>query len=340
MLVLGVFFVSNERYSLNCNVLGPDNKKSWIRGLVENDCPIFFGVQETKLDSINPSFIRSLWPRSFVEFACSDSSSSSGGILTMWDSRLFSMELQFVDRNYLGVVGAWNGCRHKIGFLNIYTPQPSNLKEALWNSIEVMINSVDETVWIIFGDFNIDRNQKERVGSSFNVGEANAFNDFISGVGLFDFPMGGRRFTRFGKNGNKPSKLDRFLVSSNFFDCWNDASVSVLCRSFSDHCPIMLKVGSPNFGPKPFRIFDKWIGDVEFNNLISNSWALPSASLTPDLFLKNKLKNLRQVIKTWTSTKVATQNKNHDDFIRHLSEWDEKAEDGLIHDFDIAKREE
>ncbi|GJZ26721.1 RNA-directed DNA polymerase, eukaryota [Tanacetum coccineum] len=290
--------------SLNCNGLGSDSKKSWIRGLVESEFPIFFGVQETKLDCINPFFIRSLWSRPFVEFACSESS---------------------------GVVGSWIGCRHKIGLLNIYAPQPSNLKEALWNSIEVLINSV-EAAWIVFGDFNVVRNQEERSGSSFNVGEENVFNDFISRVGLFDFPLGGRRFTRFGKNGNKASKLDRFLVSNNFFDCWNDASVLVLCRSFSDHCPLLLKVGSPNFGPKPFRIFDKWIGDPDFSNLISNSWVLPSAVLTPDLVLKNKLKNLRQVIKTWTYTKVSAPNKIRDDIISHLSDWDVKAEDGLIND--------
>ncbi|GJZ97887.1 cysteine-rich receptor-like protein kinase [Tanacetum coccineum] len=212
--------------SLNCNGLGSDSKKSWIRGLVESEFPIFFGVQETKLDSINPFFIRSLWSRPFVEFACSDSS---------------------------GVVGSWIGCRHKIGLLNIYAPQPSNLKEALWNSIEVLINSV-EAAWIVFGDFNVVRNQEE----------------------------------------------DR--------------------------------VGSPNFGPKPFRIFDKWIGDPDFSNLISNSWVLPSAVLTPDLVLKNKLKNLRQVIKTWTYTKVSAPNKIRDDIISHLSDWDVKAEDGLIND--------
>ncbi|GKA67938.1 transposon TX1 uncharacterized [Tanacetum coccineum] len=67
------------------------------------------------------------------------------------------------------------------------------------------------------------------------------------------------RFTRFDNGGLKASKLDRFLVSNSFLNIWDDCSVSVLCRSYSDHCPIMLKVDSRNFRPKPFRIFDKWI---------------------------------------------------------------------------------
>ncbi|GJU81834.1 RNA-directed DNA polymerase, eukaryota [Tanacetum coccineum] len=40
-----------------------------------------------------------------------------------------------------------------------------------------------------------------RFGSSFDINEASAFNDFISRVGLFDFLLGGRRFTRFEKDG-------------------------------------------------------------------------------------------------------------------------------------------
>ncbi|GJY15493.1 aldehyde-lyase domain-containing protein [Tanacetum coccineum] len=42
--------------------------------------------------------------------------------------------------------------------------------------------------------------------------EANAFNNFISRFGLFDFPLGGRHFTRFEENGGKAIKLDSFLA--------------------------------------------------------------------------------------------------------------------------------
>ncbi|GJZ79423.1 putative RNA-directed DNA polymerase, partial [Tanacetum coccineum] len=50
--------------------------------------------------------------------------------------------------------------------------------------------------WIIFGDFNVVRCRDERSGCHFDSGEANEFNDFISRAGLFNLPLGGRRFTR------------------------------------------------------------------------------------------------------------------------------------------------
>ncbi|GKC09663.1 RNA-directed DNA polymerase, eukaryota [Tanacetum coccineum] len=127
------------------------------------------------------------------------------------------------------------GVSNKINLINVYAPQASSQKESLWLSIKALISSHNVT-WIIFGDFNVVRYQEERFGSRFNSGEADTFSDFIARLGLFDFPLCGRRFTRFDRDGNKASKLDRFLVSHCFFDNWMDASVSVLTRSYSDHC--------------------------------------------------------------------------------------------------------
>ncbi|GKD56394.1 RNA-directed DNA polymerase, eukaryota, reverse transcriptase zinc-binding domain protein, partial [Tanacetum coccineum] len=160
----------------------------------------------------------------YVDFAFCSSHGASGGILTIWDSRMFSIDTKFVNKNFLCVVRTWVGITAKVGLLNIYAPQSPALKDQLW------------------------------FGCVFDTNEANSFNDFISWVGFIDFPLGGRRFTRFDKNGSKASKLDRFLVSGNFFDYWIDASVVVLYRSLSDHCPLLLKVGTPNFGPKPYRV--------------------------------------------------------------------------------------
>ncbi|GJY95354.1 zinc finger, CCHC-type containing protein, partial [Tanacetum coccineum] len=126
--------------------------------------------------------------------------------------------------------------------LNVYAPQAGHFKEALLSSIEALLVSTNAT-WIVFGDFNVVRYQEERSGCCFNKGEANVFNDFISRCGFFDFPLGGRKFTRFDKEGLKASKLDRFLVNYRFFDMWKDASVPVLPRSHYDHCPIPLKSG-------------------------------------------------------------------------------------------------
>ncbi|GKC90249.1 RNA-directed DNA polymerase, eukaryota, reverse transcriptase zinc-binding domain protein, partial [Tanacetum coccineum] len=192
---------------------------------------------------------------------------ASGSILTLWDSRVFVMEQCFKEHNFLGVIGSCIGFSSKIRLLNVYAPQSSTSKEAVWRSIDSLLNS-SNIIWVVFSDFNVARSPDERNGCLFDVGEACAFNDFISRNGLFDFPLCGRRFTRFDKDGRKASKLDRFLVSASFFYIWKDANVNVLCRSYSDHFPILLKVKGENYGPKPFKIFNKWFNEIGFDELV------------------------------------------------------------------------
>ncbi|GJZ09860.1 cytochrome P450 [Tanacetum coccineum] len=129
----------------------------------------------------------------------------------MWDSRVFSMKFKISERNFLAVLGSWSGISSKFGLLNIYAPQASLLKDQLWSSNETIMNEYD-VIWILFRDYNVVRHRGERVGSSFDAGEANTFNDFISRTGLFDFSLNGRRFTRFDSGGLKASKLDRDLL--------------------------------------------------------------------------------------------------------------------------------
>ncbi|GKA05381.1 RNA-directed DNA polymerase, eukaryota, reverse transcriptase zinc-binding domain protein, partial [Tanacetum coccineum] len=148
------------------------------------------------------------------------------------------------------------------------------------------------------------------------------------------------KYTGFDREGAKSSKVDRFLVNFRFFDLWKDAVFSVLPKALSDHCPIFLKVGSPNFGPKPFKVFDKWLNDVAFQELISSFWADFYNSLSPDLVLKNKLRSLRLEIKKWAADRFASENRLRDKLYKNLEAWDEKAEDGCINHQDILKREE
>ncbi|GJX57909.1 hypothetical protein Tco_0289299 [Tanacetum coccineum] len=170
---------------------------------------------------------------------------ASGGILTMWDFCVFSMEYKVIDRNFVGVVGSWSGVSCKI----------------------------------LFGDFNIVRSQDERLGSFFDVIEANPFNDFIARVGVFDVPIGGKRFTKFDKNGR-----------------------------------MVFKISSLPLG---------------LSRLCIHPWSR----------FKNKLKRLRHAIKAWTSNQIEAHNNLKDGLFRQLLGWDERAEQGLIDDEDVAKRE-
>ena len=126
----------------------------------------------------------------------------------------------------------------------------------------------------MFGDFNAVRCSSERAGSTFSAREAACFNDFIASSGLHDLKIGGRKFTWFNKKGTKMSKLDRYLVSNNFFDVWPNTSVTALNRVISYHNPLLLKAGNMvDYGPRPFKVFDYWLKLDEFNDLMKSSWS-------------------------------------------------------------------
>ncbi|GJT96691.1 RNA-directed DNA polymerase, eukaryota [Tanacetum coccineum] len=241
---------------------------------------------ETKSEVFD-DFIRSLWLKPYIDYEYSISVGASGGILSMWDNRFFSLEQKFSHRSFVGTIGSWVGISVKVGFINVYAPQDSVLKNNLWANIER---------------------------------EANSFNDFILRVGLVDITLNCRSFTRFNRDGIKESKLDRYLVSNSFFNSWKDVSVSVLCRSFLDHCPILLKVVLPEFGPKPFKGFDKWVGNADFLGVIERSWDLGFYKMSHDLILKNKIKKLRCDIKELTSTRSTAQNLAKEELSRNLIE--------------------
>lgn len=91
------------------------------------------------------------------------------------------------------------------------------------------------------------------------------------------------------------SKLDRFMVSHNFFEKWKETSINVLGRCISDHCPLVFvaKTNETDFGPKCFKVFDQWLEEEEFGKIVKDTWNSDEFRGTTDIVLKNKIKALK-----------------------------------------------
>ncbi|KAJ0805781.1 putative Endonuclease/exonuclease/phosphatase superfamily [Helianthus annuus] len=154
-------------------------------------------------------------------------------------------------------------------------------------------------MWFLAGDFNAVRSADERKRSSFKPVCANNFNNFIFNNDLVEYPMQGKKFTCIRDNGRKLSKLDRFLVSSEFFNKWPTACVRVLPSRYSDHCPIVLEVVSLKFRPRPFWIYSSWIGKPGFDEAIMSATEGFVPSDPPDSSLTSKFALIRNELKIW-----------------------------------------
>ncbi|KAM0061513.1 putative RNA-directed DNA polymerase [Helianthus debilis subsp. tardiflorus] len=128
---------------------------------------------------------------------------------------------------------------------------------------------------------------------------ASNFNSFIFNAGLLEYKMQDRQYTRWVASGRKMSKIDRFFVSADFFNKWTDACLLALSNLFSDHCPLLLSIKSSNFGPKPFRVFNSWIGRAGYEEVVCNAAASFRGEGPPDVMLCKKLKFIRDRIKEW-----------------------------------------
>nr|KAJ0221738.1 hypothetical protein LSAT_V11C200067050 [Lactuca sativa] len=121
--------------------------------------------------------------------------------------------------------------------------------------------------------------------------------------------MGGRRFTYMNSTGDKHSKLDRFLVSLNAIDAWPNLNVTAMPRVHSDHCAILLSASQLDFGPTPFKLYNSWLKDPDF---------------------EGKQRNLKEHTKAWRKEITGKARKEMEELTNRINDIDHLAEQGQI----------
>ena len=70
-------------------------------------------------------------------------------------------------------------------------------------------------------------------------------------------------------------------------------------RNFSDHCPILLRAKITDWGPKPFRVFDCWLKEKSFEQMVKQCWSNTQPTGWGGFALKVKIKKLKEAMKVW-----------------------------------------
>lgn len=284
--------------SLNIRGIGDRAKVSWIRRLKIKHKINFIGIQETWFSDHSRINTAGCWDSSDFDFAGVDSTGRSGGLICIWNKSLFSKTEVIASRYFLIIMGNWCGIEGYINFVNVYGPQPIPDKRAVWEELLSIIRSKPGK-WVLFGDFNVVRRQEERLNSHFCPASASDFNNFIQAAALKDFSMGGHKYTYFCQDGAKLSKLDRFLVCTDFDSSFPNSRVTALPRELSDHCPITLISDHVDFGPPPFRFFNTWLMKEDLNEVVKKAMSKFRGYGSADLYLAAKLRYVKEAIKKW-----------------------------------------
>jgi len=151
--------------------------------------------------------------------------------------------------------------------VNVYGSGSLKERKEVWDEISEFRKIQQNRVWCVVGDFNSIRRKEEKksvVSVSNCSRETRGFNSFMENSELFDIPMIGIKFTWYTANETIKSRIDRILVSREWVEVWPNSKQFVLTRSVFDHCALVLKVSSVDWGPKPLRSLDVWQRDGRF----------------------------------------------------------------------------
>ncbi|PWA61144.1 zinc finger, BED-type [Artemisia annua] len=165
--------------SINVRGMGDSGKKGWIRSVIRDEHPDVIGLQETKCGVVDDIWIEDIWGDKGYGYSQLPAVGNSGGIILIWDARVFLCKEAIGDERFIAVRGSWKGKDVEVFLVCIYGPHVGRQKTSLWDRLTVLMNRWNGA-WCIFGDLNVVRNCDDRLNSQVNVKETNEFNDFIN----------------------------------------------------------------------------------------------------------------------------------------------------------------
>lgn len=139
-------------------------------------------------------------------------------------------------------------------FTGVYGLVERSKRETFWEELG-SLKGLWEGPWCIGGDFNMVLSPNERNMTGRMSHPMRHFAEVLNELGLRDIPHHGGPFTwREGHNNHSMSRLDRFLITTDWECQFSNVVQSNLLRPVSDHCPILLDNEGIRFGPHVAKV--------------------------------------------------------------------------------------
>ena len=140
-----------------------------------------------------------------------------------------------------------------------------------------------------------------------------------------DLPMAGGEST--WVNNSSWSRLDHFLVSSEWDFSYPGLVQKKLLRVCLDHAPILLDRGYLQTGKRPFKFKNMWLKEKGFVGKVKNWWDSFHFFGSPSYVLAKKIKALKWEIKRWNLKVFGDKRARHKASCEELKMLD-KIEEG------------
>ncbi|GKV27589.1 hypothetical protein SLEP1_g36748 [Rubroshorea leprosula] len=319
--------------------LGGMLKKKEVRRLVQEEKPDFLFLQETKLEKVDVGICRQLWYSDEVDWVAKGSSGASGGLLCLWDRRQFVKTEEFSGDGFVGLAGEWGANKKQYFLINVYGSNDRQRKASLWEELRKLVTE-KEGCWLIAGDFNAVREPEERRGRSGESLDMKDFDEFIVTSDLVDVKLSNRKYTWYKPDGTAMSRLDRFLLSTEMSNTEGEWIQQGLPRNISDHCAIVLKSRTSDWGPKPFRVWDAWQQHPDFKKFVEDKWSELAVEGFAGYKCQQKLKLLKGSLKGWNKEVFGNMETQYEQAVKKIEQVDRQNEIADLEEAEIVKRQE
>jgi hypothetical protein len=168
--------------------------------------------------------------------------------------------------------------------------------------------------WICIGDFNMILDQSNKSGGlPYATSFRDFFRTFMNSYGMIDLSFSGNPFTWFNHRKGRhliKQRLDRDVVSSQWFELFPSYSICYLPAITSDHNALLLNtISTPYSLPKPFRFEKFWTKHPECRSVILVAWD-SFISGSSAFILAKKLKSTKHALKIWNNLFFGNIQKN------------------------------
>lgn len=99
-------------------------------------------------------------------------------------------------------------------------------------------------------------------------------------------------------------------------------------KDISDYCPVWLMSSSLNWGPKPLRFNNCWLEHEDFKEFIRHSWNSFKVEGRDYHVLKEKLRLLKQKMRTWSRDIFGLKDLRIENIVKELNEIERVAANG------------
>ncbi|GKE14884.1 transposon TX1 [Tanacetum coccineum] len=105
-------------------------EKNWIRSIIKDKSLDVIRLQETKCRVVDDFWIEDIWGGKGYGYSQLPANRNSGGIMVIWDTRVFVCKEAVGDERFITVKGSWKGKDEDVFLICIYGPHV-NTKEMM-----------------------------------------------------------------------------------------------------------------------------------------------------------------------------------------------------------------